>query len=347
MKKNKSINILCTGAGGASGHSMLRSLQECDLNVRLFAGDMNKYSSFLSRSGVKIFNIPSASTDPDLFKKELLTLCIQKKIDILICSPESEVLIMSKLIKNWKRKFGIEVVTTYPETARIGVNKYELYKKLKHRKELNIMPMRPVFSKKDLKSWSFGFPCVLKPFDGVSARGVHYINNQKELELVYKYLKNYLGYNKILIQKMIVGPVKNIFTVGALFWKGNLINAGIHHKLRTSPPTGGSAVVAVTYKPDHLLQYGLNILHASGKWHGFVAAEFKVSEIDRKPYLLEINPRLWGFSYLMTMAGVNYPELLIRIIMGEKILNYSERGKKLLIYKIGKKMIRSLDLMDI
>ncbi len=347
MKKNKPINILCTGAGGASGHSMLRSLQGSNLNIKLFGGDMYEYPSFLSLNGIRFFNLPSAFSNPYIFKKKLLNLCIMNKIDVVICSPEPEVLIMSKLIKKWKREFSIEVITTYPETAKIGVNKYELYKKLNQKKGLNIMPMMPVFSKEDLNSWSFGFPCVLKPFDGVSARGVHYINNKKELELVYKYLKKYLGYNKVLIQKMIVGPIKNIFTVGALFWKGKLINAGIHHKLRTSPTTGGSSVVAVTYKPDHLFQYGLDILNASGKWHGFVAAEFKVSEIDRKPYLLEINPRLWGFSYLMTMAGVNYPELLIRLIMGEKILNYNERGKKILNYKIGKKMIRSLDLMDI
>ena len=129
MKKNKTINILCTGAGGASGHSMLRSLQESKLNIRLFGGDMYEYPSFLSLSGIAIFNLPSASTNPDIFKKELLNLCIQNKIDVVICSPEPEVLIMSKLINKWKREFGIEVVTTYPETAKIGVNKYELYKK--------------------------------------------------------------------------------------------------------------------------------------------------------------------------------------------------------------------------
>ena len=37
-------------------------------------------------------------------------------------------------------------------------------------------------------------------------------------------------------------------------------------------------------------------------------------------FLLEINPRMWGFGYLMTLAGLNVPALLVRMLAGREHL---------------------------
>lgn len=344
MTINNVKNILCTGAGGASGYAMLKSLLESDLNINLFAGDMYQYSAGAHINGVTGVQLPPASEES--FSDELLRISLEHKIDVVICSPEPEVLIMSKLREQWYENYKIQVVTTYPETAYIGVNKLALYEKLKDKEGIYLKPFLDITNEEDIYRWSHGFPCVIKPYSGVSARGLHYVNNVEEFVLIYRYLTQHLGFTKLVLQGLIPGLSSNVYTVGALYWNGSLINAGIHHKLRTTPTRGGSAVAGITIESKPLLEYGLHILNSAGKWHGCVAVEFKVSEKDNLPYLLEINPRLWGFSYLMTMAGVNYPEMLVRLSQGQYIPTFEQRDHRFLVYEIGKKMIRGLDLME-
>ena len=63
------------------------------------------------------------------------------------------------------------------------------------------------------------------------------------------------------------------------------------------------------------------MLQASGPWHGLAAVELKRPTRDALPYLLEINPRMWGFGYLMTLAGLNIPALLVRMLAGREHLS--------------------------
>ena len=62
------------------------------------------------------------------------------------------------------------------------------------------------------------------------------------------------------------------------------------------------------------------VLRASGPWHGLAAVEVKRPAPGDPAYLLEINPRMWGFGYLMTLAGLNVPELLVRMLAGREHL---------------------------
>jgi carbamoyl-phosphate synthase large subunit len=342
MQKKSVKNILVTGAGGASGFSFLRSLQQSDLSLNLFAGDMYEYAAGYYIGDATPVRLPAAAKEPDAYKDALLKSCKEHQIDIVVCSPEPEVMIMSTERETWQREHGINVICTTPETAKLGTDKYALYEALKD-KNLNLPKTMMFQTERDLEKWDGGFPCVYKPVDGVSARGLHYPQNMDDLQMIHHFNQRQGKHPKVLLQSLIPGPVQNVYTLGALYWHGELISAGLHHKLRTTPEDGGSAVAGITDAPEgELFQYGLDILNAAGKWHGCVAVEFKVSEKDGRPSLLEINPRLWGFSYMMTQAGVNYPELTIRLACGEAIKTMKERGAPL-PYQVGLRMMRMLD----
>ena len=48
------------------------------------------------------------------------------------------------------------------------------------------------------------------------------------------------------------------------------------------------------------------------KWRGIAMIEYKVTS-DKKPYLMEINPRFWGSLPLAIASGVDFPYMLFRM----------------------------------
>jgi predicted ATP-grasp superfamily ATP-dependent carboligase len=60
-------------------------------------------------------------------------------------------------------------------------------------------------------------------------------------------------------------------------------------------------------------------------WHGVAMVEFKIRASDRKPILLEVNPRIWGSINLSILAGVDFPYLLYKMAKEgdvDPVLNY-------------------------
>ena len=111
-----------------------------------------------------------------------------------------------------------------------------------------------------------------------------------------------------------------VYTIGSLWDRGELIVSTLHRKLQTNPPTGGVAVAGETVVDEALRDAGLAVLRASGPWHGLAAVELKRPAPGEPAFLLEINPRMWGFGYLMTLAGLNVPALLVRMLAGREHL---------------------------
>ena len=54
------------------------------------------------------------------------------------------------------------------------------------------------------------------------------------------------------------------------------------------------------------------------KLKGPVCIQMKEDE-DGIPHLLEVNPRSGGGSYLATMAGVNFADMIIKLVKGDTV----------------------------
>ena len=52
---------------------------------------------------------------------------------------------------------------------------------------------------------------------------------------------------------------------------------------------------------------------------GLVELEFKYDRCDRRYKLLDFNPRIWTWSSLCSRAGVDYPFLLWRMTLGDRV----------------------------
>jgi carbamoyl-phosphate synthase large subunit len=79
----------------------------------------------------------------------------------------------------------------------------------------------------------------------------------------------------------------------------------------------GKAWGAVTIHDDELIAFATKIVSAL-RWHGGCEIELLRGAIDRRPYLIEVNPRFPAWVYLATAAGVNLPLGLARLAVGER-----------------------------
>jgi predicted ATP-grasp superfamily ATP-dependent carboligase len=78
---------------------------------------------------------------------------------------------------------------------------------------------------------------------------------------------------------------------------------------------------------EDLLNRSVALLRDFG-WEGVAMVEYKLDVQTGIPYLMEINGRLWGSLQLALDAGVDFPVLLARAAMGERL---PERS----VYKVG------------
>jgi predicted ATP-grasp superfamily ATP-dependent carboligase len=165
------------------------------------------------------------------------------------------------------------------------------------------------------------YPVVLKPARSVAS------NDKGAVKLTVRHAQSpeeLLGEARhfdarafpLMLQERIVGPGVGIFV---LVWKGELVAAFSHRRLREKPPSGGVSVYRESIAIDpELLQKSLALL-AEVAWQGVAMVEYKVAA-DGTPFLMEINGRFWGSLQLAIDAGVDFPRLLIAASSGEKVL---------------------------
>ena len=305
---------LLTGAGAPPGLTAIRSLREAKLGLKLIAADAAPYAAGLFEEGLEAsLVLPSATRDQAAYVAALEDACARHGVDLIIPGSEAECAALAPHRDRFQAR-GVEIPVPEPSVLRFGLDKGALLERAAAR-GLTAPKTLVIHDEGDLAAWDGGFPCVLKPRASRGARGVSYPHSLDALKRDWRRTQSQEG--ACLVQTFIPGGVDRIFTVGAVFVEGRLMLATVHRKLATNPPSGGAATAGLTVHDADVRAAGLAVLEATGPWHGFAAVELKVSEADGRPWLLEINPRLWGFSQMMTLAGVNAPALLVRALAGE------------------------------
>jgi predicted ATP-grasp superfamily ATP-dependent carboligase len=94
--------------------------------------------------------------------------------------------------------------------------------------------------------------------------------------------------------------------------KGEILASIIHKRLKTKDKGSGTATSAITVRQADVEKYAVKLVKKM-KWLGVVSPEFMISSRygQRRPLLIEINPRIAGQSHLSTCAGVNLAYYLI------------------------------------
>jgi predicted ATP-grasp superfamily ATP-dependent carboligase len=172
-----------------------------------------------------------------------------------------------------------------------------------------------------------GYPLVLKPYRSLAGENgelmhvsVTYASSPHALESALQKIP--ASAYPVLAQQRIEGPG---FAISVLVWKGELLAAFAHRRIREKPPSGGVSVLRESIPLDEELLAKSLALLAELAWEGVAMVEFKLDRRTGIPYLMEINGRLWGSLQLAIDAGVDFPSLLVSAALGgnpEAVVQY-------------------------
>ncbi len=167
-------------------------------------------------------------------------------------------------------------------------------------------------------------PCVVKPRVGSGSRGRVYCETDEEMQRI-------AGAGTV-VQERVEGEARCVSLLYDL--EGSCSAAFVHRRLHEYPADGGPSTWRESIRDDALVERACTIVDRVG-WRGVIQLEFKGG------YLLDVNPRFWGSLNLAVEAGMNFPDLLYRVAMGEKIRRFDYRTGVRAIWKTGE-LLRSL-----
>lgn len=204
-----------------------------------------------------------------------------------------------------------------------------------HAKKLKIPIPQSYFPKdllevKDLMN-TIQYPVILKPaimhsFYSKTGRKVIVVHHRGELEKQYQNMAKIIPASEIIIQEIIPGSSKNLYSCGSFFKDGSIIASIIGQRSRQIPMDFGKASTFVELTEIAELRFLSQKLLEELKYYGLSEVEFKYDSRDGKFKLLEINPRTWKWHSISLLNGLNFPYLLFCEVYGK---DYEDHIKQL------------------
>jgi predicted ATP-grasp superfamily ATP-dependent carboligase len=96
--------------------------------------------------------------------------------------------------------------------------------------------------------------------------------------------------------------------------RGRLRAKLAYRQVRDFPARGGQATLRVSIRSPRAEEH-LQALLEKIEWHGVCQADFVIEESTQTPYLIDMNPRLWGSLAQAIASGVDFPHLIYRLAL--------------------------------
>lgn len=316
-------NILITAVNAAPGRSVYNSLKKNkNLKITIVDSDTNSVFNFLEDKD--FYNCPKANKKG--YKKFINNLIKNKKIKIIIPCIEPEIIFFSKNKKYYEKK---KINILIPEISAINkvVNKFSLYT---HCKKIGIKTPKSekiTFPVKK-KHLNIKYPLIIKPIIGWGMNNISIVKNKKEFNKISKNLKG-----RFLIQKYLGNYKKNIYAVGILIDKQNKERMSFVSKsILTKYKNGGPAHAGIEVKNQYLLNTVKKLIGSINGFCGPAMVEFIKLRGKNNYYLIDFNPRIWGYSQLAYFNGKNFSQAIVDIILNNKIKqNYKSSMKYMML----------------
>lgn len=314
--------ILVTDGEQRAALAAVRSLGAAGARVLVaatHAGSLAAASRFADRE----FVLPSPLTDPERFSGTLSDLVAGERAVLVLPITEPSLLALLPV------REGIPAIIPFARAGAFSaICDKDRVLAAAARHGIRIPQQRAVVSPEGAAEVAGGlrYPIVIKPSRSVvGAPGerrktsVAYAHDARALESRLAALPP--AAFPVLLQERIEGPGT---AISVLIWKGELLAAFAHRRLREKPPSGGVSVLRESIPLDHdLLARSLALL-ADFDWNGVAMVEFKVDATTDTPVLMEVNGRLWGSLQLAIDSGVDFPALLVRAALGERVAPVTE-----------------------
>lgn len=295
-------NILVLSAGRRV--SLVRAFQTAakSFAVKVFTADMNPDFSAACQISDAAFYLPHVRTEH--YEHDLLQLCLTKGIGIVVPTIDTELPKLAALRTSFALH-GIRVVVSdelHITACRDKRLTHQLFDRLG-------LEYPTTYSSDNIQ-----FPCFAKPVSGSLSQNIRILQDQAELES-WK-----VDPQQMLFMEVVSAKEYREYTVDCYF--------GLDHQLKMMVPRlryevrGGEVSKGITDKSmiALILQYFKYLPGAVGCQ---TIQLFRHKHSDRV-LGIEINPRFGGGYPLSYLAGADFPTLILREILANESLNYSD-----------------------
>jgi predicted ATP-grasp superfamily ATP-dependent carboligase len=168
------------------------------------------------------------------------------------------------------------------------------------------------------------FPVVLKPathavMSRFTADKAWPAANREELLARYRDARELIAPDEVLVQERIPGGGESQFSYAGLYRDGQPIATLTARRTRQYPiDFGYSSSFVETMDVPEITGPSQRLL-SEIRYTGLVEVEYKLDRRNGRYKLLDINPRLWTWAALGDHAGVDFPYLLWRMLMGKQL----------------------------
>jgi predicted ATP-grasp superfamily ATP-dependent carboligase len=297
--------VLVTDAGRTSAIAFLRSLGQ--KGWRVVAADADERSAgFRSRYAAERVVYPSPRASPRAFVEFLHAWLTAHPVDLVV--PVTDECI-HPLAHQRARFEGLTRLAIASDEALATVTDKHATLELARRLGVPFPETRVVSTRAEARAAaaSLRFPLVVKPSvsrryqaesDTIEQGSVSFARDAEELE---RRMESLEGHHVVLLQPYEPGVGVGVECLAS---RGRVLRAFQHRRLAEIPVSGGASAwrESVPLDPE-LFAHAQRLIEALG-WTGLIMVEFK---LGTRPWLLEINGRVWGSLPLACMAGVDFP----------------------------------------
>ena len=314
-------SVFVTDASKRESLAIVRSLAK--KGIKVTAGENRRICcSFFSKYVKNKIIYPNPNRNPRSFMQNIYELVKRSKYDAIFPVDDQTTILFSKY-KDKLSKYTKVPVADY-ETIMKGRDKA---KTIKIAMENGIPCPKTYDDIEEIRKDEIEFPVVIKPRESSGARGIVYVNSSPE-KFVREYKRVRNKYGAPLIQEYIPGEHYNISTLFNM--DSELRAVFVLKKIRQYPVSGGPVTFAVSVEKPDVVKYAVKLLKAVN-WYGVAEVELIIDKRDKKPKLLEVNPRFWSPLELAILSGVDFPYLLYKMAMDGDV-------KPVITYKTGVKL---------
>lgn len=301
------MSVIITNARNRIAYNAVRSLGQRGIDVYT-ADSVPRSMSFSSRYSKAHFIYPSPFTDQEGFVQRLIDEIRRLRADVLIPVFEE-----TFLVAKHAHRFSGCVSMALPsyEDILVAHNK-DRWAQIARRLEIPVPGSYPIEELQTgaIKTSDLRYPVLIKPKQGGGAWGIQEIESSEALRIVLNGDScGGIPWSRFFVQEKISGETH---CVAMLLNQGKMRAKVAYRQLRDYPVTGGQATLRVSMR-SHRAEAYLQQLLENLSWHGVCQADFVVDKNTQVPYLIDLNPRLWGSLAQAIASGVDFPHLIYRL----------------------------------
>ncbi len=290
----KEIHILFTGVGRRIEllQAFRQSALSGNMSIKIYGADMAGTAPALAYCD---FTRKVCAMKAPNYISELVEICRQDKIDILIPTIDTDLLVLSEN-KSEIEAVGTKVLISEPDMIKVCRDKNNTSAFFV---ECGLWAPMPV---NDIREYKSGFPAFIKPKDGSSSINAFKVENSEELETYAAQVEDYI------VQPFVSGRE---YTIDIFCdFDGNPISIVPRERMQVR----AGEVLKTRITMDEVMIREAKSICEKFRPCGPITVQLIRSDADGKDYYIEINPRFGGGAPLSIKAGAASPRYILDLL---------------------------------